>query len=65
MLSPTAWWLVLEPVDLRAGAERLLTLIQSQDAMAGAAYVFRTIPHVKPISSRLDGSPEDEPALVS
>jgi transposase len=41
VLSPAVWWLVLTPADLRAGAERLLTLIQNEDATAGAAYVFR------------------------
>lgn len=41
MLKPTGWCLVLAPVDLRSGAERLLALIRTQDAMAGAAYVFR------------------------
>lgn len=41
MLSPTAWWAVIAPADLRAGAERLLRLVPSGDAFAGAAWVFR------------------------
>jgi transposase len=41
MLSPTGWWIVVAPVDLRAGAERLLTQVPAADALAGAAYVFR------------------------
>ncbi len=41
MLSPTAWWAVIAPADLRAGAERLLALVPGGDAFAGAAYVFR------------------------
>jgi transposase len=43
VLSPTGWWLVAQPADLRAGAERLFALVQAHaaDALAGAAYVFR------------------------
>jgi transposase len=43
MLSPTGWWIVLAPTDLRAGAERLLAQVREQsiDALAGGAYVFR------------------------
>lgn len=43
MLSPTAWWMVVTPMDLRCGMDRLLAQVQglSLDALAGAAYVFR------------------------
>ena len=43
MLNPTAWWVALAPMDLRAGMDRLLAQVQSMahDPMAGAAYVFR------------------------
>lgn len=44
MLRPTGWYLVLAPVDLRCGMDRLLVMVQAQehhDAGARAAYVFR------------------------
>ncbi|UXI68544.1 IS66 family insertion sequence element accessory protein TnpB [Tahibacter amnicola] len=44
MLSPTAWWIAIEPVDLRCGMDRLLATIAIQfghDGAAGGAYVFR------------------------
>lgn len=43
MLNPTAWWVVVAPTDLRSGAERLFALVHAhaQDALAGAAYIFR------------------------
>ncbi|MHB8496202.1 MAG: IS66 family insertion sequence element accessory protein TnpB [Casimicrobiaceae bacterium] len=41
MLSPAGWWLVMAPVDLRAGAERLLTLLPTGEATSGGAWVFR------------------------
>jgi transposase len=44
MLSPSAWYLAVEPVDLRCGIDRLLVLVQSvfgRDAFDGAAYIFR------------------------
>jgi transposase len=44
MLSPTGWWLAVAPVDLRAGIDRLLLMVQSalgRDAFDGGAYVFR------------------------
>ena len=44
MLSPSGWWLVTEPVDLRCGMDRLLVHVQQtlgQDPFGGGAYVFR------------------------
>jgi len=44
VLSPSQWWLVREPVDLRAGIDRLLALTVSMlghDVRQGGAYVFR------------------------
>ena len=44
MLSPSGWWLVTEPVDLRCGMDRLLVHVQQtlgQDPFDGGAYVFR------------------------
>ncbi len=44
MLSPSSWWLVTEPVDLRCGMDRLLVHVQQtlgQDPFDGGAYVFR------------------------
>lgn len=44
MRSPSAWYLAVEPVDLRCGIDRLLVLVQSvfgRDAFDGAAYIFR------------------------
>ena len=44
MLTPQAWWIVVEPVDLRRGIDGLLNLINTtlhHDALAGAAYIFR------------------------
>lgn len=43
MLSPSGWFLVLAPVDLRCGVDRLLLIVQSLagDALADGAYVFR------------------------
>jgi len=41
VLSPTGWWLVLAPVDLRAGAERLLMQVAAAEATSGVAWVFR------------------------
>jgi transposase len=44
MLSPTGWWLVTAPVDLRCGMDRLLVHVRESlgsDPFDGAAYVFR------------------------
>jgi transposase len=43
MLSPAAWWMVVAPMDLRCGIDKLLAHVQSlsMQALAGAAYVFR------------------------
>jgi transposase len=44
MLTPQAWWIVVEPVDLRRGIDGLLTMVNTtlhHDALAGAAYIFR------------------------
>jgi transposase len=44
MLTPSTWWIVVEPMDLRRGMDGLLSTITTtfgHDAMAGAAYVFR------------------------
>ena len=44
MLSPTGWWLLLEPVDLRCGMDRLLVAVQDtlgRESCDGGAYVFR------------------------
>lgn len=44
MLSPTGWWLVIEPIDLRSGMDRLLVYVRQvlgRDPFEGAAYVFR------------------------
>ena len=50
MLSPTGWWLVTAPIDLRCGMDRLLVHVREIldgnpfDRVAsghGAAYVFR------------------------
>jgi transposase len=44
MLSPTGWWLVTEPLDLRSGIDRLLVYVRQTlgDApFGGTAYVFR------------------------
>lgn len=43
MLTPTAWWVVVAPMDLRCGVDKLLAHVQSLslDALSGAAYVFR------------------------
>lgn len=44
MLSPTGWWLVTAPVDLRGGMDRLWLHVRGhlqQDPVHGGAYVFR------------------------
>lgn len=43
MLRPTGWQLVVAPVDLRCGTDRLLVMVQTLagNAAPGAAYVFR------------------------
>ncbi len=44
MLSPTGWWLLQEPVDLRCGMDRLLVAVQNtlgRESCDGGAYVFR------------------------
>ena len=44
MLSPTGWWVVTAPMDLRSGMDRLLVYVRQtlgHDPFAGAAYVFR------------------------
>lgn len=44
MLSPSGWWLTVEPMDLRCGIDRLLVRIQEALGRAstdGGAYVFR------------------------
>ncbi len=43
MLSPTGWWLVAAPVDLRCGMDRLLVHVREvlgRDPGDGGAYVF-------------------------
>lgn len=44
MLSPTGWWLVVVPIDLRAGIDRLLGMVRQdlgRDVRDGGAYLFR------------------------
>ncbi len=44
MLSPTGWWLVTAPMDLRCGMDRLLVHVRDQldrNPLDGGAYVFR------------------------
>lgn len=44
MLSPTGWWLVSAPMDLRCGMDRLLVHVRDQlghDPSDGSAWVFR------------------------
>jgi transposase len=44
MLTPTAWWIAVAPVDLRRGMDGLLATVVSElgrDALDGAAYIFR------------------------
>lgn len=43
MLKPLAWWIAVEPTDLRCGIDGLLTAVSGlqRDAFAGAAFVFR------------------------
>jgi transposase len=44
MLSPTGWWLVSAPMDLRCGMDRLLVHVREAlgcNPFDGAAYVFR------------------------
>ncbi len=43
MLSPTSWWLVTTPTDLRCGMDRLLLQVQAvrgRAALEGEAYAF-------------------------
>lgn len=44
MLSPSGWWLVTAPMDLRCGMDRLLVQVREVlgcEPQDGAAYVFR------------------------
>ncbi len=44
MLSPTGWWLAVNPVDLRCGIDRLLVKVAAElgcEVCDGGAYVFR------------------------
>ena len=44
MLSPSGWWLVTTPMDLRCGMDRLLVHVRDQlghDPFDGSAWVFR------------------------
>lgn len=44
MLTPSAWWLAVEPVDMRYGIDRLLALVGAllgHDVRDGGAYIFR------------------------
>lgn len=44
MLSPSGWWLAVQPADLRCGIDRLLAKVWDelgQDVRAGGAYAFR------------------------
>ena len=44
MLQPRAWYVAVQPIDLRCGMDRLLLLVTSQfgsNGFDGAAYVFR------------------------
>ena len=44
MLQPRAWYVAVQPIDLRCGMDRLLLLVKNQfasDGFDGAAYVFR------------------------
>ena len=43
MLTPTQWWLVVAPMDLRGGMDRLLVHVRTalgRDPFDGSAYVF-------------------------
>ena len=63
MLSPTGWWLVTAPVDLRGGMDRLWLHVRGhlqQDPVHGGAYVFRNragtrikVLHVDPLWCRV------------
>jgi transposase len=44
MLAPLAWYVAVQPIDLRCGMDRLLLLVKSalgRDGFDGSAYVFR------------------------
>lgn len=44
MLTPSGWWLVQPPIDLRCGIDRLLLQVRSladRDPCDGGAWVFR------------------------
>lgn len=44
VLSPTGWWLVVPPMDLRCGMDRLLVVVRQtvgHEPFDGGAYVFR------------------------
>lgn len=44
MLTPTAWWLAVTPIDLRCGVDRLLVHMRQAlggEPNDGGAYVFR------------------------
>ena len=44
MLTPQGWWLVVAPMDLRGGMDRLLVHVRTvlgRDPFDGSAYVFR------------------------
>lgn len=44
MIAATGWWLVVKPLDLRCGMDRLLLFVKSElgrDGFDGGAYVFR------------------------
>ena len=44
MLTPVQWWLVVAPMDLRGGMDRLLVHVRTvlgRDPFDGSAYVFR------------------------
>lgn len=44
MLSPSGWWVMQAPIDLRCGIDRLLLQVQKglgHDPFDGGAYVFR------------------------
>jgi transposase len=50
MLTPAQWWLVVAPMDLRGGMDRLLVHVRTvlgRDPFDGGAYVLTSFAVVK------------------
>ena len=57
MLTPQGWWLVVAPMDLRGGMDRLLVHVRTalgRDPFDGSAYVLTSFAVVQRLATAAD-----------